>query len=137
MRTVALVMVDIDDFKRVNDIYGHLAGDILLKAVAGLISEESRASDTVARYGGEEFAVVLPETDLQYAVVFAERVRKKIERLTVNIDDLKIAVTVSLGVCIFDPKTSQSGKDGFIEAADKAMYKSKNSGKNRLSIASL
>ncbi len=135
-RQIALVLIDIDDFKRVNDTHGHLAGDIVLKSVAGLISGESRSGDTVARYGGEEFAVILPETDLQHAAVFAERVRKKIEMFTVSVDNRKISVTVSLGVCIYDPRTYQSGKDDFIKAADKALYSSKKSGKNRLSIAS-
>ena len=136
-REIALVMIDIDDFKRVNDTHGHLIGDIVLKSVAGLIAGESRSVDTVARYGGEEFAVILPETNLQQAAFFAERVRKKIEMFAVGIDNLVISVTVSLGVCIYDPKTCQSGKDDFIKAADKALYSSKKSGKNRLSIASI
>ncbi len=133
---MALVMIDIDDFKRVNDTHGHLVGDMVLKSVAGLILGESRSGDTVARYGGEEFAVVLPETDLQHAAAFAERVRKTIEMVTVSIDKLKISVTVSLGVCVFDPAAHRLGKDDFIKAADKALYSSKKTGKNRLSIAS-
>jgi diguanylate cyclase (GGDEF)-like protein len=137
MHSVSLVIIDIDNFKQVNDNHGHLDGDLVLKSVAGIIWGESRKTDTVARYGGEEFIVILPETDLKGAASFAERVRKKIEAHTVSVANVTIEVTVSLGVCVCDPKKCTPNSEDFIKAADKALYHSKNNGKNRLSVASL
>jgi len=137
MHSVSLIMIDVDNFKQVNDNHGHFDGDVVLKAVAGIIWEESRRSDTVARYGGEEFVVILPETDLKGAASFAERVRQKIETHTVNINGVNIGVTVSLGVCVCDPKKCKPNHEDFIKAVDKALYHSKSNGKNRLSVASL
>src|SRR5208282_2844310 len=134
---VSLVMIDIDNFKQVNDSYGHLSGDKVLRAVAGLLWQARRNMDTVARYGGEEFSVILPETDLKGAAVFAERVRKSIESNVTDVDDVKILVTVSMGISVYNPNTSKLNKDELVKAADKALYNSKNSGKNKISIASL
>jgi len=137
MHNVSLVMIDIDNFKQVNDSYGHLSGDKVLRAVAGLLWQARRNMDTVARYGGEEFSVILPETDLKGAAVFAERVRKSIESNVTDVDDVKILVTVSMGISVYNPNTSKLNKDELVKAADKALYNSKNSGKNKISIASL
>jgi diguanylate cyclase (GGDEF)-like protein len=137
MHCVSLVMLDMDDFKRVNDNYGHLSGDMVLQAVAGLIGESSRNVDTVARCGGDEFSLILPETDVKGAAVVAEKLRKAIEANSVVIESIKIRVTASLGMCIYDPQKGQINKDEFIKAADRALYNSKNSGQNRLSIVSL
>ena len=134
---VSLVMVDIDNFKNINDTYGHLSGDAALRSVAGLIWETGRNTDTVARYGGEEFAVILPETDMKGAAIFAERVRKKIETNLITVDNMKTRVTVSMGISVYDPNKGKRDKDEFVKAADKALYNSKNSGKNKISIASL
>jgi diguanylate cyclase (GGDEF)-like protein len=137
IHSVSLVLLDIDNFKLINDNYGHISGDIVLKSLAGLIWESSRNVDTVARYGGEEFSLILPETDLKGAAVIAEKLRKTIEANAVDMDSIKIRVTVSLGICVYDPKRNQLNEDEFIKAADRALYNSKRSGKNRLSIASL
>ncbi len=131
---VSLIMIDIDNFKNINDTYGHLIGDEMLRSVAGLIWESSRNIDTVARYGGDEFSVILPETGLKGAVIFAERVRKKIEANMLVADNIKIRVTVSVGVSFYDPNKNKLDKNDFVRAADKALYSSKNSGKNKISV---
>ncbi len=136
LNIVSLVMIDIDNFKDINDTYGHLIGDAMLRAVAGLIFESSRKTDTVARYGGEEFSVILPETDLQRAAIFAERVRKRIEGYMIVVNNIKIRVTVSMGISVYDPSKNKLDKDELVRAADKALYNSKKSGKNKISIAS-
>lgn len=136
-KIVSLVMIDIDNFKNINDTYGHLSGDVVLRSVASLIWETSRNTDTVVRYGGEEFSVILPETDLKGAAVFAERVRKRIEEKLIAVDGITMRVTVSIGISVYDPNKSRRDKDEFILAADKALYNSKNSGKNKISISSL
>ncbi len=133
--SVSLVMLDIDDFKQINDNFGHLSGDIVLKTLAGLIWRESRNVDTVARYGGEEFSLILPETDLRGAAVVAEKLRKLIEATPIEINALRINVTVSLGISVYDPQKNESNENDFIRAADRALYNSKGSGKNRLSIS--
>jgi diguanylate cyclase (GGDEF)-like protein len=130
-------LFDIENFKNINDTYGHLSGDAALRSVAGLIWETGRNTDTIARYGGEEFAVILPETDMKGAAIFAERVRKKIETNLIAVDNMKTRVTVSMGIFVYDPNKGKRDKDEFVKAADKALYNSKNSGKNKISIASL
>jgi diguanylate cyclase (GGDEF)-like protein len=137
MHSVSLVMLDVDDFKHINDNYGHLSGDIVLKSLASLILESSRNVDTVARYGGEEFSLILPETDVRGAVMVAEKLRKMIAENSVHMKSIEVRVTVSLGICVYDPKKNQLNEDEFIKAADRALYNSKGSGKNRLSIASV
>jgi diguanylate cyclase (GGDEF)-like protein len=137
MHSVSLVMLDVDDFKHINDNYGHLSGDIVLKSLASLILESSRNVDTVARYGGEEFSLILPETDVRGAVIVAEKLRKMIAENSVHMESIEVRVTVSLGICVYDPKKNQLNEDEFIKAADRALYNSKGSGKNRLSIASV
>jgi len=134
LNIMSLVMIDIDNFKDINDTHGHLIGDDVLRAVAGLIWESSRSTDTVARYGGEEFSVILIQTDLKGAAIFAERVRKKIEDNVIDVDNINIRVTVSMGISVYDPNKNRLDKDEFIKAADKALYNSKNSGKNKISI---
>lgn len=130
---LSMVMADIDFFKRVNDQYGHAAGDRVLEAVAMVLKENCRVTDIVARYGGEEFAVVLPHADLKMATVMAERIRKAIWQQHVAFDDKSIRVSISLGVATLPPSgiTSQTA---LFDRADQALYRAKQKGRNRVEI---
>jgi len=126
----SLLMMDIDDFKKLNDTYGHLAGDQHLRSIARILKFILRETDFVARYGGEEFAVILPETPLEGARSAAERIRSSVE----NQDFGKnIRVTLSIGVSSYPDHGVK--KNDLIEKADKALYKAKELGKNRVCVA--
>ena len=126
---LSLIMLDIDDFKRVNDTYGHLVGDIVLKEIATTIQKTIRHVDIPARYGGEEFTIILPETSAINAVTIAERLRGKIKEIAVKVDeDTIIRPTVSIGIAEY-PNAADNIKD-LIDAADKALYMSKAHGKD-------
>ncbi len=127
---MAFLMVDIDDFKKVNDTYGHLVGDIVLREVAEMIQHSVREMDMVGRYGGEEFSVVLPEATRELGVQIADRIRQAIERTAIQAYDEKIAVTVSIGVAFMPEDASTAEK--LIELADQAMYEAKRTGRNRV-----
>ncbi|HKH16778.1 MAG TPA: diguanylate cyclase [Solirubrobacteraceae bacterium] len=129
---LGLIMLDIDNFKRVNDTYGHLQGDVVLREVAHVLRESSREIDEPARYGGEEMAVALPQTGLQGAYEFAERVRQRIEGLQMELleGDGMLRVTASFGVASL-PHSAKIDKDALVAAADAALYRAKRSGKNR------
>jgi diguanylate cyclase (GGDEF)-like protein len=126
---VGLLLLDIDDFKRVNDTYGHQQGDVVLREVARVLRESSREIDEPARYGGEEMAVALPQTDIEGAFTIAERVRTSVEALAVARLDGEglLQVTVSIGVAA----SATADKHELIAAADAALYTAKRSGKNR------
>jgi diguanylate cyclase (GGDEF)-like protein len=126
---VGLIMLDVDDFKKVNDSYGHPQGDIVLAEVARVVRESSRETDTPARYGGEEMAVILPHTDLDGAVAIAERIRMAIQSLEIPLLESRgsLRVTASLGVAA----SSAGDKDALISCADAALYAAKGQGKNR------
>jgi diguanylate cyclase (GGDEF)-like protein len=129
---LGLVMLDIDDFKLVNDTYGHQQGDEVLAQVAGVLRDLSRDLDTPARYGGEEMAVALPQTDLEGAYQFAERVRQRIEALALPLPDGNgvLRITASFGVASL-AGSEHAGKDALVAAADAALYRAKHAGKNR------
>ena len=129
---MGLIMLDIDNFKRVNDTYGHMQGDMVLREVARVLRQSAREIDEPARYGGEEMAVALPQTDLEGAYRFAERVRKRIEALELPLldGDGVLRVTASFGVASL-ATAPQSDKEGLVAAADAALYRAKRSGKNR------
>ena len=124
----AFLMIDIDDFKKCNDTYGHLVGDVILKDLGRIIKESIREIDLAARYGGEEFSVILPETDLAGAGLVAERVRKRVEANVFKAYDENLNITISIGVAEYplDAKNVTS----LVNEADKALYKAKRSGKN-------
>lgn len=123
------IMIDIDNFKEINDNYGHQVGDKVLMTIAKLIKSELRVPDEVGRYGGEEFLVLLPFTNLSKAFRCAERIRLKIERF--NIPDIDRKVTVSLGVGEY---TSCMAENDFIGNIDRLLYKAKKNGRNRAEI---
>jgi diguanylate cyclase (GGDEF)-like protein len=128
---VGLIMLDIDNFKRINDSYGHQQGDRVLAEVARVVRDSSRDLDSPARYGGEELAVVLPSTDLDGAYQLAERMRRKIEALELHIgehEDL-IRVTASFGVASL-PESAGEARD-LLAAADAALYEAKHAGRNK------
>jgi diguanylate cyclase (GGDEF)-like protein len=129
---MSLIMLDIDNFKGVNDTYGHMQGDLVLREVARVLRESSREIDEPARYGGEEMAVALPQTDLEGAYQFAERVRQRIEGLELPILDGggTLRVTASFGAAS-TTGSEDSDKDALVAAADAALYRAKRSGKNR------
>ena len=129
---VGLAMFDIDDFKQVNDTYGHQQGDLVLMEVGRVLRALSRDIDEPARYGGEEMAVILPQTDLNGAELLAERMRTTIEALQIKrLDgDGTLSVTASFGVASLP--TCATEKDGLIAAADAALYRAKRAGKNRV-----
>jgi diguanylate cyclase (GGDEF)-like protein len=124
---LAVIMIDIDNFKEINDCYGHLAGDAVLKELAALVSTMVRKSDYLARFGGEEFLLVLPDTRLYYAVQLAHKLQKKIEAHTVVFNNERISLTASFGVAGLEDK-----KDGasLLAEADSRLYKAKSIGKN-------
>ena len=128
---LGLVMLDIDNFKQVNDTYGHQQGDVVLREVGRVLRESCREIDEPARYGGEELAVVLPGTDLHGAYLLAERVRQGVEslKLPLMVAEGDIQVTASLGVAALPE--SADDQDGLVAAADAAMYDAKRAGKNR------
>lgn len=137
-RPLSVIMFDIDFFKRVNDTFGHIAGDQVLKTVAVVTKEQVRATDKIARYGGEEFIVLLPETSAEEAVVVAERMRKRIEKTVVRTEEQPIFVTASFGISDCLAKTKEKPHETvlseFIANADKALYISKNNGRNRVTV---
>ena len=128
---LSLVLLDIDDFKKVNDTYGHLQGDEVLRVLGRILIEESRGIDEPARYGGEEFVVALPETGREGALELAERVRTRLEGAPISgVDGSNgISVTTSLGVATLPDAASDTRE--LIAAADAALYEAKRAGKNR------
>ncbi len=129
---VAMVMLDIDHFKRINDSYGHAIGDVVIRHVADTVRKSTRGEDLAVRYGGEEFIVVLPDTPLKGAVRVAETIRTRIERLrlTRRQDQLSVTpFTVSIGVAMF--RSGEKFEDFFVRA-DRALYAAKQGGRNRV-----
>lgn len=128
-RPLALVMIDIDYFKDVNDTFGHLAGDHVLKEIAQLAKCRLRPDDVIARYGGEEFAVVLPETKLSGGILIAQELRQMVEDETFSFEDEEIQVTISCGVSEF---AADWRCHDFLSDADQKLYEAKRSGRNRV-----
>jgi diguanylate cyclase (GGDEF)-like protein len=129
---LALIMLDLDNFKDVNDAHGHMQGDLVLREIGRVLRDTVRDVDEAARYGGEEMAVILPQTDLEGAFRFAERVRVRIEQLALpRVDgDGTVRITASLGVAALSGGRS-ADRDDLVAAADAALYRAKRSGKNR------
>src|SRR5438105_1288443 len=124
-RELSLILFDIDKFKNINDSFGHLAGDYVLKQLATVIKGKIRREDVLARYGGEEFAIVLPEIDMANAVSFSEKVRKIVEKAPFKFEETKIQVTVSVGVATSDENGDAAA---LIKRTDDKLYEAKNAG---------
>jgi diguanylate cyclase (GGDEF)-like protein len=129
---LALLLIDIDDFKRVNDQFGHAVGDLLLQSIARVLKETVRDTDIVARYGGEEFAILLPDTDRPGVEKVSEKLRQRVAELRFQVPetDITISVTISVGVSVFRGKRRE-----FFNSADRALYLSKSEGKNCVNYA--
>ena len=125
----ALLLIDIDNFKKINDTYGHQAGDYVLRELARVVKEQLRVRDLVARYGGEEFAVLLPGVTFSQAIRIAERIRQAIEKHLFRYHNVEIPVTVSIGVAIMRDGLDETF---LVEKADKALYLAKRMGKNQV-----
>jgi diguanylate cyclase (GGDEF)-like protein len=128
---LSLLLLDVDYFKKVNDTYGHQAGDAVLAGVAGLIKEKLRETDLFARYGGEEFALVATGTDQPGALILAERMRQLIEDAAFSFDNRLLKVTVSIGVATWQPSVRDEAAE-LIRLADAALYRAKHGGRNRV-----
>ncbi len=131
---LTLLLLDIDHFKKFNDTYGHPVGDLVLQMVAKALEGSIRSTDFCARYGGEEFVVVLTQTDEQQAPILAERIRQAVESVEIRNEDKLLHVTVSVGAAVF-PHNGQT-KQALIDNADKAMYRSKENGRNQVTFFS-
>ncbi|MFT6776781.1 MAG: diguanylate cyclase [Paraglaciecola sp.] len=128
-----LVMLDIDNFKQVNDTYGHPAGDEVIKKLAEIIKKTTRETDVLGRYGGEEFTMILPDTPVANVEFVAERIRRLVEKCTVVYDEVSIKFTISVGIAGF--KQSYKDSTQWLDLADKALYQAKVLGKNRVILA--
>lgn len=131
----SVLLLDLDNFKQVNDRYGHQAGNRVLQHLADIIDNSLRQVDMAARYGGEEFIIFLPETGQEGAMLIAERLRQKIEEHIIPWQKYRISVTASIGVTHFDPEQEDTCKDAIIARADIAMYQAKQEGRNRIKLA--
>jgi diguanylate cyclase (GGDEF)-like protein len=133
-RPVAVMMLDLDNFKRYNDTYGHSAGDLALRMVGETLLSSVRGEDLACRYGGEEFVLMLPECSLQQAVVRGDVIRKRLKELPVDRpDEFREAVTVSIGVAAFEETTDKM--DRILKCADEALYQAKREGRDRVVAA--
>ncbi|GIV64460.1 MAG: hypothetical protein KatS3mg045_1799 [Bellilinea sp.] len=132
-RNMAIILLDIDHFKWINDTFGHLVGDQMLQTLAQRCRNNLRVFDTIGRFGGEEFIILLPETCIKEAVVIAERLRHAVESISIPTSKGKASITISLGVACFEPGKPVS-LDQLVDAADKALYQAKENGRNRVAV---
>ncbi len=131
---ISCVIVDIDFFKKVNDTYGHQAGDLILKDVAGILQKGIRDSDLAARYGGEEFALILLQTEPQTAILISERIRSQIAARPFLSVEPALHITASFGIASFPSPGIHTERD-LVEAADQALYQAKKGGRNRVVLS--
>ena len=129
-RPFGLIMLDIDFFKKINDTYGHLCGDFVLKSLASSVLSTIRSTDIVARYGGEEFFCLLTETDIDSATHLAETLRMAVENKTFTFQNTPMQLTISLGVTAMHPEIQSS--EALIKKADDALYEAKRTGRNKV-----
>jgi len=130
---LSVMMLDLDHFKKVNDDYGHAAGDAVLRRFAELVGDTLRKIDVLCRYGGEEFCAILPETSVNSAIKVAERVRVAVESDTISLDQVELRITVSIGITSVTPLRGAE-PDHLLSEADKALYEAKSNGRNRVEV---
>lgn len=129
---LGIILIDLDDFKKINDVYGHRTGDEVLKKIAILLEESLRKSDIISRWGGDEFAILIFDINKPILTKIASRIQEKICNHTFLVKNRKINLTISLGATLFSNVNLNLEKE--IEKADKAMYRAKKRGKNNLVI---
>jgi two-component system cell cycle response regulator len=134
-RPTSVIFLDIDRFKSLNDTYGHAAGDMVIRAVAGKLREMARVSDIPVRFGGEEMVVILPETDLEGAVEVAERLRASLASMRMHFEEHTLTVTASFGVAT--ASSPQEKARGLLRRADMALYQAKQGGRNRVCVSQM
>lgn len=135
-QNLAILMFDIDFFKKFNDTWGHACGDFVLKSVAKIIKDSTREQDIASRYGGEEFTLMLPNTSKSDAIAVAERIRQQIENTDFCYEGQHMKVTISIGCSVYDSKENHvTSPKELVEQADKALYASKRNGRNRVTFA--
>lgn len=132
---ITLILLDIDDFKTVNDVFGHLSGDYVIREVSQLIKQQLRTSDIGARYGGEEFAVLLPGTGEPFGQRIAERICKSVAEYPFEFDNQQMRITLSAGVCHSTVALNRGEQTMLVDQADELLYCSKRNGKNRVTSA--
>ncbi len=132
---LSVLIMDIDFFKKVNDTYGHLAGDLVLQQIGQLLKQMTRHEDVVARYGGEEFIVMLRGSDEEAAYQMAERIRKEVESFVFEFEEKAIPVTISLGLCTLEVDAEDITTESMVKTADERLYASKQGGRNRVTRA--
>ncbi|TCJ77160.1 UNVERIFIED_ORG: diguanylate cyclase (GGDEF)-like protein, partial [Anoxybacillus amylolyticus] len=128
-QTMTLIMFDIDHFKKINDTYGHHAGDMVLQKIVRVIKGVIRHSDVFVRIGGEEFIILLPNCSLEHGIKFAERIRKTVENTKFIYKGMRIFVTISIGVTEY---TEGQDLQKFLEKVDQALYQAKETGRNKV-----
>jgi diguanylate cyclase (GGDEF)-like protein len=135
----ALALIDVDNFKQVNDHHGHLAGDEVLRRLASACRERLRPGDTFARFGGEEFALLMPSTPLEEAAALLERLREQVAALAIDWPEGRLAVTVSIGVAspLLAAPDAGAQMQAMLRRADEALYRAKREGKNRVALPPL
>lgn len=133
---IAFLMIDIDYFKSINDTYGHMMGDVVIREISALLNDTVRTGDIIGRYGGEEFSIVLTEVTNEQVSDICDRIRKNVEQHVFEVNGNGIKVTVSIGVCL---KKSQStaSKNDIIKIADRALYEAKRNGRNKCEISTI
>ena len=132
-QSLAIIMFDLDKFKRINDNYGHPYGDYVIKSTAQILKDSVRNIDVVARYGGEEFIIILVDTDISKCRHVSERMVKNISKFDFDYNDVKVRMTISAGMAEFPADTDKI--ESLIDKADKAMYESKRKGGNLVSFS--
>jgi len=128
-----VIMLDIDDFKRINDTWGHETGDLVLRGLAEALAAATRTIDLAARLGGEEFAILLPNTDAEGAHGVAERIQRELESMAVTVGDAHVGATASFGISSFPDLVAL---DDLLNDADRSLYEAKRAGKNRIVVSS-
>lgn len=133
---LSLILFDVDHFKRLNDTYGHLAGDAALIQLAEIGKQHFRETDSLCRYGGEEFAVIMPKTSQQQAYLLSENIRTVVSKTPVNYAGTALAMTISIGITSYSlhDTTQPTTPELLIAQADKALYQAKHSGRNKVSL---